>query len=167
MKILETERLILRSQQPEDSETIIKMFGDPEVMRFIGDGNVIPRNIAEGSITRWNDYERKHGFANWAIVRKEDNKFLGKCGFNYLPDNSDIELAYMLDEPYWGKGYATEIAGATLEYGLNKLGFKRVVALVYPQNSPSIRVIEKSGFKYEKEYIYKDIKMLMYAVEKA
>lgn len=165
MKILETERLILRSQQPEDTETIVKMFADPEVMRFIGDGNVIPRNIAEQSVNRWNEYERKHSFSSWAVVRKEDDAFIGKCGFNYLPDNSDIELSYMLDEPYWGNGYASEIAKATLDYGLNKLDLKRVVALVYPQNSPSIRVIEKTGFKFEKEYDYKGIKMLMYAVE--
>ncbi len=165
MKILETERLILRSQQPEDTETIVKMFADAEVMRFIADGNVIPRNIAEQSVNRWNEYERKHGFTSWAVVRKEDDVFIGKCGFNYLPDNSDIELSYMLDEPYWGNGYASEVAKATLDHGLNKLGLKRVVALVYPQNSPSIRVIEKSGFKYEKEYDYKGIKMLMYAIE--
>jgi RimJ/RimL family protein N-acetyltransferase len=69
----------------------------------------------------------------------------------------------MLDEPYWGNGYASEIAKATLDYGINKLNLKRVVALVYPQNSPSIRVIEKTGMKYEKEYEYSEKKLLMYA----
>ena len=164
MKILETERLLLRNQQPEDADVIAKMFADEEVMRFIGNGKVLPRSVAEQSINRWNEYERKHGFTSWAVVRLDDNALIGKCGFNYLPDNSDIELSYMLDEPYWGSGYATEIAKATLEYGLNKLKLKRVVALVYPQNSPSIRVIEKTGMKFEKEYEYMGIKMLMYAV---
>lgn len=164
MKILETKRLILRNQIPEDTEAIVKMFSDPEVMRFIADGKTIPRNIAEQSINRWNEYEREHGFTNWAVERKDDNAFIGKCGFNYLPDKSDIELSYMLDEPYWGNGYAAEIAAAVLEYGLNKLGLKRVVALVYPQNSPSIKVIEKTGFKFVKEYEYTGIKMLMYAI---
>ena len=163
MKILETERLLLRNQHPEDIEVLAKMFADGEVMRFIGDGKTYPRSAAEQSITKWNDYERKHGFTSWAIIRKEDNAFIGKCGFNYLPDNSDIELAYMLDEPYWGNGYASEIAKATLEYAINKLNLKRVVALVYPQNSPSIRVIEKTGMKYEKEYVYSERKLLMYA----
>ena len=166
MKILETERLMLRNQQPEDADVIAKMFGDAEVMRFIADGKTMPRSAAEQSISKWNDYERTHGFTSWAVIRKEDNALIGKCGFNYLPDKSDIELSYMLDEPYWGNGYATEIAGATLEYGLNKLDLKRVVAIVYPQNSPSIRVIEKSGMKYEKEYEYMGIKMLMYGIEK-
>jgi ribosomal-protein-alanine N-acetyltransferase len=164
MKILETERLLLRNQQPEDLDVIAKMFGDEEVMRFIGDGKTYPRTAAEQSITKWNDYERKHGFTSWAIIRKEDNAFIGKCGFNYLPDKSDIELSYMLDEPYWGSGYASEIAKAALEYGLNKLKIKRVVALVYPQNSPSIRVIEKTGMKYEKECEYFGVKLLMYAI---
>jgi ribosomal-protein-alanine N-acetyltransferase len=163
MKILETERLMLRNQQPGDLDFIAKMFGDAEVMRFIGDGKTFPRSAAEQSITKWNDYERKHGFTSWAIIRKEDNSFIGKCGFNYLPDNSEIELSYMLDEPYWGNGYASEIAKATLDYGINKLNMKRVVALVYPQNSPSIRVIEKTGMKYEKEYVYSEKKLLMYA----
>ncbi|MEO8513471.1 MAG: GNAT family N-acetyltransferase [Ignavibacteria bacterium] len=165
MKILETERLLLRSLEPEDIEVIAKMFGDEEVMRFIGEGKTYPRSAAEQSITKWNDYEREHGFTSWAVIRKEDNALIGKCGFNYLPDNSDIELSYMLDEPYWGSGYASEIAKAALEYGLNKLNMKRVVAIVYPQNSPSIRVIEKTGMKYEKEYDYHGIKMLMYAVD--
>ncbi len=164
MKILETERLLLRNQQPEDVDVIAKMFGDEEVMRFIGDGKTFPRSAAEQSITKWNDYERQHGFTSWAVIRRDDNSLIGKCGFNYLPDNSDIELSYMLDEPYWGSGYASEIAKATLEYGLNKLNMKRVVAIVYPQNSPSIRVIEKTGMKYEKEYEYYGIKMLMYSI---
>lgn len=167
MKILETERLLLRDQQPEDADVLAKMFADAEVMRFIGDGKTYPRSVVEQSITKWNDYGRKHGFTSWAVIRKEDNAFIGKCGFNRLPDDSDIELSYMLDEPYWGKGYATEIASAVLEHGLNKLGMKRVVALVYPQNSPSIRVIEKTGMKYEKEYEYMGIKMLMYSVNKS
>jgi RimJ/RimL family protein N-acetyltransferase len=164
MKILETERLLLRNQQPEDADVIAKMFGDAEVMRFIGDGKTYPRSAAEQSIKKWNDYERTHGFTSWAVIRKEDNAFIGKCGFNYLPDNSDIELSYMLDEPYWGRGYATEIAKAVLEHGMNKLNMKRVVALVYPQNSPSIRVIEKTGMKYEKECEYFGVKLLMYAI---
>ena len=164
MKILETERLFLRSQLPEDADVIAKMFGDEEVMRFIGAGKTYLRSAAEQSIQKWNDYERTHGFTSWAVIRKEDNAFIGKCGFNYLPDNSDIELSYMLDEPYWGNGYASEISKAVLEYGMNKLNLKRVVALVYPQNSPSIRVIEKNGMKYEKEYEYMGIKMLMYSI---
>ncbi len=164
MKILETERLLLRNQQPEDADVLAKMYGDAEVMRFIGDGKTFPRSAAESSITKWNDYERTHGFTSWAVIRKEDNAFIGKCGFNYLPDNSDIELSYMLDEPYWGSGYASEIAKAVLEHGMKKLNLKRVVALVYPQNSPSIRVIEKTGMKYEKECEYFGVKLLMYSI---
>jgi ribosomal-protein-alanine N-acetyltransferase len=166
MRILETERLLLRSQQPEDLERLAKMFGDEEVMRFMGDGKTLPRSAAEQSIKRWNEYEREHGYTNWAVIRKEDNAFIGKCGFNILPDDSDIELAYMLDEPYWGMGYATEISKAVLEYGVNKLDLKRIVALIYPQNSPSIRVIEKIGMKYEKEAEYWGKKLLFYSISK-
>lgn len=164
--ILETERLYLRPLTKDDTESLAKMYADIEVMRFIGEGRTFNRAQAEKSIERWNEYEAQKGYCNWAIVRKEDNVYIGNCGFSRLPDDSDIEIAYLLDEPYWGKGYASEISKATLEYGFDKLNMNRIVALVYPQNSPSIRVIEKMGMKYEKEAEFWGVKLLMFAKEK-
>ena len=71
MKILETERLLLRDQQPEDADVLAKMFSDEEVMRFIGDGKTYPRSVVEQSITKWNDYGRKNGYTSWAVLAKE------------------------------------------------------------------------------------------------
>ena len=164
--ILESKRLYLRKLEAGDLDPLAGMYADEEVMRFIGNGKTITRANTELSIGRWNEYETKHGFANWAVIRKEDSAFIGKCGFSHLPDNSDIEISYMLDEPYWGNGYASEIAGETLEYGFEKLGLKRIAALVYPQNSPSVKVLEKIGMKYEKEAEYWGAKLLMYSKEK-
>jgi ribosomal-protein-alanine N-acetyltransferase len=164
--ILKTKRLCLRPLEIEDLDALAKMYADVEIMRFIGSGKTISRANTEASIARWNEYELKHGFSNWAIIRNEDNAFTGKCGFSYLPESTEIEISYMLDEPYWGNGYASEIAGAALEYGFEKLGLKRIVALVYPQNSPSIKVLEKIGMKYEKAAEYWGVMLLMYSKEK-
>jgi RimJ/RimL family protein N-acetyltransferase len=165
--ILETERLYLRPFETKDLDMLVPMYSNINVMRFIGTGKTLARTQAEKSIAMWNEYEKKNGFSNWAIIRKEDNAFIGKCGLSRLPDESDIEISYILDEPYWGMGYATEISKAVLEYGFNRLNFKRIVAMAYPQNSPSIKVIEKIGMKYEKEAEYWGIKFLFYSIEKA
>lgn len=164
--ILETERLFLRQLETGDLDPLAKMYADEEVMRFMGNGKTYPRSAAEQSITKWNEYEDKHGFTNWAVIRKKDNAFIGRCGLSHLPDNSDIEITYMLDEPYWGNGYASEIAAAVLDHGFNKLGIRRIVGMVYPQNSPSARVLEKIGMKYEKIAEYWGVKLLMYSIEK-
>jgi len=164
--ILETERLYLRPFETKDLNILAPMYSNINVMRFIGTGKTLTRSQTEKSIASWNEYEAKHGFTNWAVIRKEDDAFMGKCGLSRLPDNSDIEISYILDEPYWGMGYATEISKAVLEYGLNSLNLKRIVAMAYPQNRPSIKVIEKIGMKYEKEAEYWEIKFLFYSIEK-
>lgn len=164
--ILETERLYLRPLEEKDLEVLAPMYSNINVMRFIGSGKTLTRAQTEKSVANWNEYQTKHGFSNWAVIRKEDDTFLGKCGLSWLPDNSDVEISYIFDEPYWGMGYATEISKAVLDYGLNKLGLHQIIALVYPQNSPSIKVIEKIGMKYEREAEYWGIKFLYYTIKK-
>ena len=149
-KILETPRLYLRSLIPEDLDSVAKMFADIDVMRYVGTGIVLSKDAAKKSIAKWNQYEEKFGFANWAVVRKEDDMMIGECGFNWLPDNSDIEISYMFDKPFWGKGYATEAASETLKYGANSLCLRRIAAMVYPGNTASIKILEKIGMKYVK-----------------
>lgn len=165
--ILETERLYLRPFETKDLVILVPMYSNINVMRFIGAGKTLTRSQTEKSIEMWNEYEAKHGFTNWAVIRKEDDTVLGKCGLSWIPDNSDIEISYILDEPYWGMGYATEISKAVLDYALESLNLKRIVAMAYPQNSPSIKVIEKIGMKYEKEAEYWGIKFLFYSIEEA
>jgi RimJ/RimL family protein N-acetyltransferase len=164
--ILETERLYLRSLEEKDLDVLIPMYANINVMRFIGAGKTLTRAQTERSVVTWNEYEKQHGFSNWAVMRKEDEAFLGKCGLSWLPDNSDVEISYIFDEPYWGMGYATEISRAVLKHGFNTLHLKKITALVYPQNSPSIKVIEKIGMKYQKEAEYWGIKFLFYTIEK-
>jgi ribosomal-protein-alanine N-acetyltransferase len=162
--ILETERLYLRRFKDDDLDALASIYANPNVMRFIGTGETFTNKQTGKSIQRWNEYEDENGFSNWAVIRKADGMFLGKCGLSWLPDKSDVEISYILDEPYWGMGYATEISKATLLYGMKKLKINRITALVYPQNSPSIRVIEKMGMIYEKEAEFWGIKFLMYSI---
>lgn len=165
--ILSTERLYLRSLDSNDLDRLAEIYSNPDVMRFIGSGAAFSRSQTEKSIENWKTYEAKHGFANWAVIKKEGDVLIGKCGLSWLPDNSDVEISYLFDEPYWGMGYATEISKAVLEYGFEKCGLNRITAMAYPQNSPSIKVIEKLGMKFEKEAEFWGTKLLLFSVSKS
>jgi len=78
-----------------------------------------------------------NGFGMWALFEKESNSLTGHCGFNILHGISETEIAYLIEKKHRVKGYAAEIAKATLDYGFKILDLKRIVALAYPQNEAS------------------------------
>ena len=163
--IIETERIILRELDEIDLKPLTEIYADPDVMRYVGKGIVLSAEQAGKSIVNWKKYYERFKFGNWATVEKETGAFIGLCGLSWLPDNSDIEVSYLFSKPAWGKGYATETAKAILDFGFNKLGLKRIAALVYPENTPSIHVIEKLGMKPEGEKEFFGKKLLFYSLE--
>jgi ribosomal-protein-alanine N-acetyltransferase len=163
--ILETKRLFLRKFTPEDIDWQARMYADINVMKFLGKGITLTTEQTKKTLEWKISFYEKNGFGEGVIVQKDTYEPIGHCGFGYLPDKSDIELAYALTESSWGKGFATEISKAVLEYGFNNLGMKRIVAMVYPQNSPSIHVIEKTGMLFEKEIEFWGSKLLLYSKE--
>jgi len=166
-KIIETERIILRELEESDVERLAEIYADPDVMQYIGRGGVLTYEHARRSIASWNNYYGKYGFGNWAAVEKETGTLIGLCGLSWLEDKSDVEVSYLFAKEAWGKGYATETAGAINNYALTTAGLERIVALVYPQNTPSIHVIEKLGMKYECDRIFFGDKLLrVYSLEK-
>ena len=90
-----------------------------------------------------------HGFK---MVLRQDGTEVGRCGFTGPPDADGIvEIAYGVDEEFRGRGYATEAAAASIDAAFNSLGIKSIVATVYPDNKPSLRVLEKLGMRLESE----------------
>jgi len=149
--ILETDRLILREWAPEDAEALFAIVSDPDVMRFIENGQP------------WADIERvrewigrlqvsysTRGYSRWAVVEKESGRAIGNCGFAPLPWSGEIDFGYLLARDVWGRGYATEIGRAALRHGFERFGFAEVTASVAPEHTPSRRVLEKLGFVYKR-----------------
>jgi RimJ/RimL family protein N-acetyltransferase len=166
-KVTETERLLLRELEESDTGSLAEIYADPEVMRYVGKGIILDYEQTQKSVENWIKYYERFKFGNWAAIEKETGKFIGLCGLSWLPDSLEIEVSYLFSKDSWGKGYATETAKAILEYGFNYIGLKRIVALVYPQNTQSIHVIEKLGMKYEGERVFFGEKLLrVYSSEK-
>lgn len=153
MLIAETERLILRHFHFQDVTALKVIFTDAEVMHF-GEGV-----RSEAWIHTWlrqvidHDY-RQRGYGPYAVVEKISGQMIGYCGLFYfaeLAGQSEVELGYRLARAYWAKGYATEAARAVRDYGFQSLGLKRLVAMIDPANTASLKVAKKIAMSYEKE----------------
>jgi [ribosomal protein S5]-alanine N-acetyltransferase len=160
--VLQTERLILRQFQLSDEDTLGPIFGDPEVMRY-GPGIQTQKWVRQWLETCLENYH-KLGFGPWAVVEKADKIILGYAGLFHYPDidgRPENEVGYRLARSHWGHGFATEAVSTIREYSFHVLGLPRLVALIDPQNTASIRVAEKIGMQYEKDvmlegYTYPD-----------
>lgn len=95
------------------------------------------------------------GIGRWAVVLKENNKFIGWAGLKYVDEPMNAlpcyyDLGYRFIRKYWGKGYATEASVALIDYAFNKLKIPCIYAFIETDNLKSRRVLEKIGFHEDK-----------------
>ena len=161
MKILETERLILREIAENDAEFMLDLLNQPSFIKYIGDRNVRTVEAAREFIeTRYRKSYAENGFGLYAVELKagavrnpqlrSPNPLIGICGFvkrDTLPD-ADIGFAFL--PQFERQGYAFESASAVLRYGKEKLGLRRVLAITTPDNESSGRLLAKLGFAFER-----------------
>lgn len=143
MYMIETERLRLRRLVQADVDQLYPILSDADTMRFYP--APFTRVQTEGWI-RWGTHHfDTRGFGIWAVIRKEDSRFLGDCGITIQPvdDGNAFEIGYHIRRDCWGRGYAPEAARAVRDYGFDKLGMGRIVSIIDPLNTQSRRVAEK------------------------
>jgi RimJ/RimL family protein N-acetyltransferase len=160
---LETDRLLLRAPVPEDAEELAPMYGDPEVMRYVGEGRTLTPKETESSVQRTIDTWAAEGFGLFTAVRKEDDALIGRVGLILRNTETwqtahegdagptELEVGYTIGRPFWGKGYATEAAAAARDFALERLGARRLIALIIRGNEASENVARKLGFEYERD----------------
>lgn len=148
MKIIETKRLILRELNVSDSEQFFKLNSNAKVLKYTGDTPFLSISDAELFLKNYNDYTI-NGFGRWAVISKESNGFLGWCGLK-LNEEGLIDLGFRFFQKDWRKGYATESAKASLEFGFNNLNITKIIGRASIDNGASIRVLEKLGMRFWK-----------------
>ena len=152
MKILETDRLLLREFEITDLDSMAELFADVEVMKF--SSGTKSREESQAWLERCLNNYSEFGFGLWAVVKKDGLEVIGYCGLSCFPDicgQKETEVGYRLMRSEWGCGFATEAAIAVRDYGFMKEGLSRLIALVDPNNVTSIRVAQKMGMRFEKE----------------
>lgn len=149
--IIETERLRLRPFTVDDLPTLLRIRSDEDVSRYLGTAAMQTPEFIERRLQFYMDCREKYGFSMSPAVRKSDGAFVGWGGIQPLEETGEIEVGYGFDKPYWGRGYATELAAAWLRYGFERAGLARIVAVAAPENMGSRRVMEKLGMSYERD----------------
>ena len=146
MKALETDRLLLRPMRPSDTEAFFAFGGDPDATRYTHRHTSLRECRRRLAAFEWQ--RRKLGYAPWAVVAKPDGRLVGWGGVYVDPFDAQWgpELGYSFHPDAWGRGLATELSSACLEWADGVLGLPAVSAFAHPENSASRRVLDKVGF---------------------
>ncbi len=160
---IQTQRLILRPPSLDDLDDLHRVWTDSDVRRYLWDDRIIPKERTIEELHKTIDCFATRGFGLWAVCLKGRTQLIGICGF--LPEDNprEAELLYALAPAYWKQGLITEAAKAVLQYGLESLGFERIVASADVPNVGSIRVLEKIGMCFEKQEQVDGLELVFYS----
>jgi ribosomal-protein-alanine N-acetyltransferase len=149
LRILETARLRLRPFGPPDAGQLQKLAG----VRAVAAGTLhIPHPYALSDAVEWiasRPQALESGNIVYAITLQSSAELIGAIGLVLRPEHDKGEIGYWIGEPYWGRGFATEAAGAVIAYGFEILGLNRLFAIHFARNPASGRVLEKNGMRHE------------------
>jgi len=162
--VFQTPRLILRQLTVEDAALILELNCDPEVVKYLHEPTLHNIADAEKIITDIILPQYKNKLGRWAIHTKEDMQFIGWCGLKHRPERDEIDLGYRLKQQAWGKGFATEAAKHTLDYGFMALRLTKITACAHIENATSYKILEKIGMKYSGEGIVDDCPVRTYTM---
>lgn len=141
---------MIRSFELSDAEGLLQVFGDPEVRKYLP---LFPDPTLErmqAGVGRRMAMERDHGHGLWAVERKDTGELIGDSGLMLVEGTGpEVEIAYHYKQTAWNRGYGTEAAIACLAHGFGPVGLEHVIAICFPENVGSWRVMEKAGMRYE------------------
>lgn len=160
-EIIETERLFLRELNVNDAESFYRLNLDKDVLKYTGDEPFENIENSKEFLEKYNHYE-KYGFGRWAVINKENGKFLGWCGLKFTEIRNEYDIGFRFFKKYWNKGYATESAKSCIDYGINKLQLTEILGRAMRENQASIRVLEKIGLEYNRDFDFEGNKGVIY-----
>lgn len=157
---IKTQRLVLREFEDADAGRPFLMDSHPDVMRYTGTAPVTVLSESEYIIRMIRQQYREYGTGRMAVVERESGLFIGWCGLKYCRKASGHEdfynIGYRFLLEYWGKGYASEAARASLQYGFTVLKLTTIYAEVHHENAASSHLLKKLGFVKSGEYMEPD-----------
>ncbi len=145
--MFETDRLFLRQLKFDDAETISALRSDPLVMKYSRGPQtdiVETRRWISLVSSKW----ESAGIGYCGLVEKKSEDLIGWCGLWKLRETGETEIGYAINPQHWNSGYATEATCTLLNYAFRDLALPILVAVCYPDNKASKRVMEKLGMKF-------------------
>lgn len=162
---LETDRLRLRGFVEADVDALAAMNADEETMRYIGTGVVLDRVQTWRGVAGFMGHWHLRGFGIWAVEEKATGGFVGRVGL-WNPDGwPGLEVGWLIGRDRWGQGYATEAGAAAIAFAWDHVDTDRLISLIRPDNTASIRVAEKLGERLVDEIDF-DGPALVYGIDR-
>jgi len=163
---MHTPRLVLTRLSDADLPDLLAMNHDPQVMATLGGLRPVAELMErhQRNMNHWHD----HCFGWWVARSKADGRFAGRGGLRhcFIDGKDEIELGYGFVPEFWGQGLATELASASVQVGFDFLKLAEMVCFTLPTNNRSRRVMEKVGFRYEKDVVWADLPHVLYRLGK-
>ena len=152
MIVLQTERLLLSRLSYDDREFIFELVNEPSFKKHIGDKDVnsledADRYLREGPIGHYESF----GYGLFLVSLKDTEAPTGICGLIQREEFDDPDIGFAFLGRHREQGYANESSRAVLAHGFETLDLRRIIAIADPDNKPSIKLLEKLGFAYEKD----------------
>lgn len=163
---IETPNLILRPFTEADSGPMHQILSGRDVLRYFPDSSPLNLERVQRMIRNLLEHWQKYGYGLWAVESRANGQLIGRGGLQYIEETDEVEVDFILGNPFWGHGFATEIGKSSLKYGFENLMFDTIVGIVHPGNSASQRVLEKIGMHFTKEKEYFGMACFRYAVDK-
>ena len=162
--MIETERLFYRKLTPGDLPWLIEMRSPEPVNRYLGGTKMQNPESLATRLQFYIDCHEKFGFGNCAMGLKSTGELIGTSGLQPLEDTGEIEVGYNLSERFWRQGYGYECAYGWIKHGFEKCGLERIVAVSFPENVGSWKIMEKCGMHYEKTELHYGFDCVFYAI---
>jgi len=175
---IESERLIFRRIEQADFDFFARIHADPIVARYLGNGKARSIQETHELLERYFETYKSLELGPLAVLRKSDSALIGRCGLSdmaievntspgklprvwyqrsQVPSDTNVifeqELGYTFDRNYWGQGYASEAAARVFEYASSTMPFRRIVSVIHPDNTASIKIAKKCGARHENNVI--------------
>lgn len=166
MTVLETGRLALREFSAADADLVLRLVNEPSFLRYIGDRGVrtlddARKYIADGPVAGY----ARDGHGLMRVERKADGAALGMCGLLKRDTLPEPDIGFSFFPEYWSQGYALEAAFAVMRHARETLAIGRILAITTRDNAPSMRLLGKLGFRFERMIVLGKEELRLFASE--
>ena len=147
---LDGERLLLKGLEESDAEDVFAIYSDPEVIRYWSSPAYESIEQARNLISETQNQFRARTMFEWGAEHRGSGRIIGTCTMiNVDIAHRRAEIGYAFAREFWGRGYATEAVELLVAFAFGPMNLHRLEADVHPDNSGSLRLLEKQGFKRE------------------
>ncbi|MBO3116603.1 GNAT family N-acetyltransferase [Winogradskyella sp. DF17] len=156
--VIETERLVMRPVTIDDVNDFFELDSNPNVLKFLGNNPITSIEESKIMIKDIIEQYKTFGIGRLAITKKDTKEFIGWSGLKFervvRKEFNYCDVGYRLKEQFWGNGYATEAALASIDFGFKKLKLKEICAAAEAKHGASNHILKKIGMTEAGTFIF-------------